>query len=77
MLSSVIALSVAKLSRLRVLRTITMFAFSRLAQLRVLQATCDDPDKRCHHRHDAEYNQVFHVLPHLLRGIETGSSGFG
>jgi hypothetical protein len=66
-----------KLSRLPVLRTTTMFAFSCLAQSRVLQVTCDDPDKRRHHRHDAEYNQIFHVLAHFLGANEIGSSAFG
>ena len=54
-----------------------MFAFSRSAQLRVLQAPCNDPDKRRHHRHDTEYNQVFHMLPHFLVGNEIGRFGFG
>ena len=49
-------LIIAKLSRLPVLRTTTMFAFSPLAQLRVLQAAGENPDIRCHHRHNAKYN---------------------
>ena len=54
-----------------------MFAFSPLAQLRVLQAAGENPDIRCYHRHNAKYNQVFHVLPHFFVGIEIGRSGFG
>ena len=54
-----------------------MFAFSPLAQLRVLQVAGEDPDIRCHHRNNAKYNQVFHVLPHFFVGIEIGSSGAG
>ena len=26
----------------------------------MLQATCDNPDKTCHHRYYAKYNQIFH-----------------
>ena len=33
-----------------------MFAFSPLARLRVLQAAGENPDIRCHHRHNAKYN---------------------
>jgi hypothetical protein len=33
-----------------------------LPQFGVLQATCDDPDVRCHHRNDAKYNHVFHLF---------------
>ena len=54
-----------------------MFAFSPLAQLRVLQAAGENPDIRRHHRYNAKYNQVFHVLPHFFVGIEIGRSGFG
>jgi hypothetical protein len=54
-----------------------MFAFSPLAQLRVLQRTGENPDIGCHHRHNAKYNQVLHVLPHFFVRIEIGSSGSG
>jgi hypothetical protein len=54
-----------------------MFAFSPLAQLRVLQAAGENPDIHCHHRCDAQYNQVFYVLPHFFVGIEIGRSGLG
>ena len=54
-----------------------MFAFSPLAQLRVLQAPSENPDIRCHRRHNAKYNEVFHVLPHFFVSIEIGSSGIG
>jgi hypothetical protein len=54
-----------------------MFVFSPLAQLRVLQAAGENPGIRGHHRHNAKYNQVFHVLPHFFVRIEIGSSGAG
>ena len=54
-----------------------MFVFSRFARLRVLQAAGENPDIHCHHRHNAKYNQVFHVLPHFFVGIEIGRSGAG
>jgi hypothetical protein len=58
-------------------KTTTMFAFSPLAQLRVLQAAGENPDIRCHHRHNTKYNQVFHLLPHFFAGIKIGTSGIG
>ena len=33
-----------------------------LRDLGVAQATCDDPYIRCHHRRNAKYDQVFHVV---------------
>jgi hypothetical protein len=52
-----------------------MFVFSPLAQLRVLQAAGENPDIHCHHRCDAQYNQVFHVLLISSRALEIGNSG--
>jgi hypothetical protein len=58
-------------------KTTTMFEFSPLARLPVLQVAGENPDIHCHHRRDTKYNQVFHVLPHFFVGIEIGRSGFG
>jgi hypothetical protein len=54
-----------------------MFELSPLARLRVMQAAGENPDICCHHRHNAKYNQVFHVLSHFFVGIEIGSSAAG
>ena len=51
-------------------------ANKQLRRLRVPQATCDDPDKTCHHRCYAKYNQVFHFYFILFAGDEIGTCAF-
>jgi len=34
-----------------------------LVRLRVPQGAADDPDIRCHHSHNAEYDHIFHLVP--------------
>ena len=48
-------------------------ANKRLRRLRVPQAACHDPDKTCHHRYYAKYNQVFHFYFILFAGDEVGT----